>query len=394
MKCCKITAVTGAVLLAALMAQGPASAHPEEDFLWKSHDTQGWMARGEYYDEHPGAHASGVKQTGKARVVASVFPPYTLQVKASLSTPLSGLVRATAKKATGPGAIGYVQGASAEQVWGADPVDACGFVYLAYGSGSNTGRFSAVGHKKTSTTSSAQASLAEPLVSAVKSGGIPEREVDPNTGEWEIALDGNGDIIWEVPPTVEFRLTSTLTESGGVFTYTYKVENLDGESRDFVIPEVTTPSFPSGWFGTVAASSYGEISLNTTDEPYSQNATLTVIDNDPDYPSDQTTTGVVYVPESRLVFGGTNTIGTAYYDSVKQANVIRFTASEDAALALLLRVRADGEDNPDQVENVLAGLAYDLEDYNFVPGADNDYRVRTGSGVNGWEQTGVTTISN
>lgn len=93
------------------------------------------------------------------------------------------------------------------------------------------------------------------------------------------------------------------------------------------------------------------------------------------------------------MFGGINTITASYYDPLFQANVVEFTITEDTSLALLLRADATGEEIVDDLEDVTTGIVHEVLDYSFLPGP-NDYRVRTGSGVNGWEQTDAVTILN
>jgi len=144
----------------------------------------------------------------------------------------------------------------------------------------------------------------------------------------------------------------------------------------------------------VGPSSYEQITLDDTDSPYRQHATLSVTETyDEEISSEQITTGEVFVPESRLVFGGTNTVTNAYYDTVTQANVIEFMVSEAAALGILLRIDTDGELGVDEIQGLSAGMPFELTDATFLPG-ENEYRVRTGSGVNGWEQEGVVTVFN
>jgi hypothetical protein len=407
MKSLKLIVAIGIILAFSFLGSRPAFSHPENDTKTKSGTSGGgWSVEGNYFDFHDAAH--GVPQTGSTVVHAVVrsggthkkwplnvalegpMAIYSLKLYASLSTPLSGLVKAQAQLKKTP-ARGYSGWAYGDKDWNEPPVDAEGQWYLAFGASSHGGG-TYVGHKKGVTVSAS----AVPVwcATGIYNSGTPMVVLDEESGEvLEVVRDENGQIVWDVPPTLEVRLTSSVTEAAGVYTYTYKIENLGDDPLDFVIPEITTAAFPAGWYGTVDSSAYEEISLNDTDSPFSQHGTLSVTHTDEELSSEQLTTGVVCVPEGRLVYAGTNTITHAYYDSVLQANVVEFTVSEDAALGFLLRIDPTGEAIVDDIEGLSEGLFYEIEDYDFLPG-DNDYRVRTGSGVNGWEQAGVVTISN
>lgn len=411
MKSLKLIVGIGIILAFSFLGSRPAFSHPEVDTKTKSGTSGGgWSVEGNYFDFHDLAH--GVQQSGSSVVTAVVrsggthrkwplnvqlegpMAIYSMKLYASLTTPLSKLVKAQAQIAKPPAAParGYWGWAYGEKEWGeVPPVDADGNWHLAFGnSGHGGGTY--VGHKKAVTVAAIGPTGTK--TTGIYNSGTPVVVLDEESGEvLEVVRDENGHIVWDVPPTLEVRLTSSVTEAAGVYTYTYKIENLGDDPIDFVIPEITTAAFPAGWYGTVDSSAYEEISLNGTDSPFSQHGTLSVTRTDEELSSEQLTTGVVCVPEGRVVYAGTNTITDAYYDSVLQANVVEFTVSEDAALGFLLRIDPTGEAIVDDIEGLSEGLFYQIEDYDFLPG-DNDYRVRTGSGVNGWEQAGVVTISN
>jgi hypothetical protein len=363
----------------------------------------GWLVRGSYYNFHAAAH--GQQQTYMAEVTAAVAnaggfrigpagpnPVYSLKVVASLSTPLTGLFRAEGAVARVGNQRGYRGFARAEKIKTAHPTDSEGQWYLAFGV-SSTGGETWVGHKECGGTVNSVGVSPPDSATVINTSGTPDVTYDAQGEVDDIVRDQNGDIVWIAPPTLLVRLTSRVTEAGGLHTYTYTLENFGEDPCDFVIPEITTPSFPGGWSGAVAASSYAETSFQDGDAVYSQHATLSITHTDEEVSSEQITTGVVYTPRHRLAFDGTNTITAAYFDPVTQTNVVRFTVSDDAALAILFHVDGLGEDGVDEVEGITEGLSYELEDDGFLPG-NNDYRVRTGSGVNGWEQEGVVTIVN
>jgi len=391
----------GAILIA--IAAGAALSHPEKDSETHAHDTQGWKVTGEYRDRHYGEH--GEEQSGAAEVWAVVnkAPQHTVQpgvysvkLKASLWTRLSKRVstEASIRRDAGGAAIGY-NGftTTVSKVWYDPPIDSTGQLSIEF-AGSQKGRTTQVGHKKEATYHQSTVTTPPDETTEIDTGGVPEVTVDPLTGEISVVLDENDDIAWESPPVLLVRLTSSLSESGGVYTYAYRIENFGAAELDFAVPEITTPAYPSGWYGTVDASSYEQISTTGTDDDYSQHATLSVTESDSGYESTQTTTGTVYVPEGRLAFDGTCTITDAYYDGVLQANVVEFHSSEDAELALLVRDSEDGHQEAAEVENVVASVVYELEDDDFVPNETNDYFVRVGCGVNGWEPSSPESISN
>ena len=397
----RLSLVFSVSLLLLLVGSPTAYSHTEIDNKTKA--GIGFLVRGRYRDGHPIDHL--LPQTGMAEVTAVVAhaggfrvgppgpnPVYSLKVVASLSTPLTGLFRAEGRAAKVGGKKGYRGFAMVSKDWTASPIDAQGQWFLAFGRSINGGK-TYVGHKEGGTVVPQGAAPATDYVTRIETSGTPEVTYDAQGEVDDIVLDANGDIVWIEPPAALVRLTSRLTETGGLNTYTYTLENFGEEPCDFVIPEITTPAFPSGWSGTVAASSYVEISFQDGDVPFSQHATLSITHTEGEASSEQVTTGVVYTPQNRLAFDGTNTITTAYFDPVTQSNVVHFTVSDDAERAILFRVDPGGEDNADEVAGIVQGLSYELEDDSFLPGS-NDYRVRAGSGVNGWEQDGVVTIVN
>lgn len=364
----------------------------------------GWLVRGEYYNQHGGGHgqeevevfhevAAHVANAGGFRIgPQGPNPVYSLKVVASLWTPLCGLLRAQGRPRKVGGQNGFLGFAHNTARRRAVVTDSKGQWFLAFGR-SNNGGTTWVGHKPIRTVKHHVGIPGTDSVTSIDTSGTPEVTYDAEGEVDDIVRDGNGEIVWIEPPILLVRLTSRVTEAGGMYMYTYTVENFGEDPCDFVVPEATTPLFPNGWSGTVAASSYEEISFQDGDVVCSQHATLSITHTVEELSSEQVTTGVVYTPQNRLAFDGTNTITAAYFDPVTQTNVVCFTVSDDAALAILFHVDELGEDSVDEVEGIVEGLSYELEDGSFLPGS-NDYRVRAGSGVNGWEQEGVVTIVN
>lgn len=214
------------------------------------------------------------------------------------------------------------------------------------------------------------------LVATFHNGGSPLRDA-----EGDPLVDEDGMFLWDVPPAAVVLITSSMSVSGGTTTYSYEIENLSSEDRDFDLPQVTSPAWPNGWSGTVDADSEETMSFQVVGETtYRQNCQADLSEAEEGGTCRMPIT--VYVPGSRLAFDAT--VDIVSIETFSGENVVSFRITGDAATKALL-VRLDGDELELVTESEQAyqpGTTYTLVDPD-PPQGTNTYRVAVGIEPNG-----------
>lgn len=230
----------------------------------------------------------------------------------------------------------------------------------------------------------------QPFGSDYEEGGV--LMVDENG---DGVFDENGDPVWEVPPVLAMRLTSSVSyNGGGVVTYMHTLENFTDIPRTFSFPDITSPEFPSGWLGTLPA--FGISSISLTDTPsesvYEQNALGQTLQDNPEG-FENTITVRVFVPETRVTTLAEAAVTGATYDPAANMNVVSFVVSDSVEGAVLYR-RHDGETElVDELTGPLpSGITLQMEDATFEAG-ENQYTVMAGVGVNGHRSQEISIVN-
>jgi hypothetical protein len=229
---------------------------------------------------------------------------------------------------------------------------------------------------------------APPLATTFYEGGSFETEIN-GSGEEVAVVDDNGEPILEVVPAVALRLTSSVTYNGGSsVTYTYYLENLTDEDRDFSFPDIRTSTWTSGWFGTVAANDT-ETMQETLSGGSAQN--LWVQETDATFTRDGESEpslgdgARVYTPENMAAFIGSVAITSASYSSGTDSTTVTFQLSSDAAeRAVLVRVHSGVSRVVADVSSTFEpGIGHALVDED-PPAGISAYYVRAGVRCNGY----------
>lgn len=231
----------------------------------------------------------------------------------------------------------------------------------------------------------------EPLamVSEFHEGGI--LALDENYQPYK---DETGEWVLTIEPSLFARFTSTVEQLETTTRFTYTIENLSGIDREFAFPEITSEHYPDGWSGTVYANSSAttDVEVLTEEEGvHVQNTQADLANAELNY---MTASPVpMYVPESRLSFGGTTeAISATYIADPRSVSVTFAVDGATASEAVLYRATSEGIV---RIAHIVGEFAPE-QNYEIVdPSPDAgtaEYTVVAGNGTNGIASSEPATV--
>lgn len=198
-------------------------------------------------------------------------------------------------------------------------------------------------------------------------------------------IDNNG-VSWQgTKPAVAYILASQVVSEKGVVGIEYQLTNKTPGTINFLFSQITTPAFPTGWTGELKGRSTATVSiaLNKPEALYIQK-TQAYFWSDEDPGGYQAVPLHMYVNEAALEFKGRITYLKADFNPARNATRLKLRIEGDSADgAVIYRNSSNGLELIKRIDQTIeTGTDVIVTDFS-PPDGRVSYRVKAGRGVNG-----------